>query len=277
MSPTIFALVLFSAALHAAWNLLVKGASDKFLMTVLVTASAGIVGLLSLPFFPPPVRESWAFVAASGGASVLYFRMVAATYNAADLSLAYPVMRGSAPLLVSLAGVPLFGEQLPLGAWIAVGVISAGIFSLALVKHKHGRQGLFLSLATAILIAACTLIDAEGARRSQSPVAYTLWIFAMTGLLLVTWAAIARRDVLPSFVKRNWPIGLLAGCGALGSYGIALWAMTVSPVGLVAALRETTVVFGAALAWLVLKERIGRTRLAAIAIIAAGAFLLRIS
>ena len=277
MPATVFALVLFSAALHAAWNLLIKGASDKFLMTVTVTASAGIVGLLGLPFFPPPARESWAFIAASGCASVLYFRMVAATYKAADLSLAYPVMRGSAPLLVGVAGVPLFGEQLSLTAWIAIGVVSAGIFSLALVKHEHGSRGLILAFATALLIAACTLIDAEGARRSGSPGAYTLWIFALTGLLLAIWAAIDRGDELPGFVRRNWRVGLIAGGGALGSYGIALWAMTVASVALVAALRETTVMFGAALAALILKERIGPTGLAAIAIIAAGAVLLRMA
>lgn len=277
MSPTVFALVLFSAALHAAWNLLIKRAGDKLLMTVAVTMSAGIIGLLSLPFFPAPAIESWPFIAASGVASVLYFSMVAATYRAADMSLAYPVMRGSAPLIVGLAAIPLFGEYLPLTAWIAIGIISAGIFSMAIVRHEHGSAGLLLAILTGVVIAICTLIDAEGARRSQSPAAYTLWIFALTGLLLGAWAAIARRAEFPRFLRHNWPLSLVSGAGALCSYGTALWAMTMAPVATVAALRETTVLFGAALAWLVLKERIGRPRLAAIAIIALGAAVLRLS
>ena len=277
MSPAIYALVLFSAALHATWNLLIKRASDKLLMTIAVTMSAGIIGLLALPFFRAPAIESWVFIAASAVASAIYFLMVAATYKVADMSLAYPVMRGSAPLLIGLAGAPLFGEFLPLTAWLAIAIISAGIFSLAFVRHEHGTKGLTRALLTAGMIAVCTLIDAEGARRSGSAAAYTLWIFALTGLGLGAWAAVARREEFPAFVKRNWPFSALAGAGALCSYGTALWAMTAAPVAMVAALRETTVLFGAALAWLVLKEHVGGSRLAAILIIAAGAALLRIA
>ena len=277
MPPTVYALVLFSAALHATWNLLVKRATDKLLMTAAVTMSAGFAGALAMPFFPAPAPASWPFIAASGLASTGYFLMVAATYRLADMSLAYPVMRGSAPLIVGLAGVVMFAEYLPLSAWIAIGIISAGILSMALARHEHGRAGIGHALATAVVIAACTLIDAEGARRSQSPAAYTLWIFAVTGIWLGAWALVARRADLPKFVKAHWRGSLAAGVGALFSYGTALWAMTMAPVATVAALRETTVLFGAALAWLVLKERISRPRLVAILAIAVGAAVLRLT
>ena len=277
MSPTVFALVVFSAALHAVWNLLIKGSSDKLLMTVAVTMSAGVAGVLSLPFFPAPDTTSWIFIIASGLASVAYFLMIAATYKVADMSLAYPVIRGSAPLLVGLAGVVLFREYLPLTAWVAIIIISAGIFSMTMGKHKHGTKGLALALVTAMLSAGCTLIDAEGARRSQSPAAYTLWIFAVTGLLMATWAAATRRGDFLDFVRQNWRVTVPAGVGALCSYGTALWAMTFAPVAMVTALRETTVLFGAVLAWLILKEKIGRSRVVAILAIAVGAALLRAS
>ena len=277
MSPSIFAIVLFSAALHATWNILVKRASDKLLMMIAVTGSAGLLSLLCLPFVPAPNADSWIFIAASAVASVLYFLMVAETYRVAEMSLAYPVMRGTAPLIVALAGGPLFGEYLSATAWFAIAIISAGIFSMAVGKPAHGAKGLMRALLTAAVIAACTLIDAEGARRSQSAAAYTLWIFALTGLVLGAWAATARRELFPAFLKQNWRLSLVAGAGALCSYGTALWAMTMAPVALVAALRETAVLFGAALSWLVLKERIGRSRLAAILIIALGAIMLRIS
>jgi drug/metabolite transporter (DMT)-like permease len=123
----------------------------------------------------------------------------------------------------------------------------------------------------------CTLVDAEGARRSGSAVAYTLWIFALTGVIFGAWAAIARRDQFPPFLIQNWRLSLVAGAGALCSYGAALWAMTMAPVAVVAALRETTVLFGAAFAWLVLNEKIGRSRLLAILIIAGGAIIMRFS
>lgn len=274
MSPTVFSLILVSAFLHAAWNLLIKRAGDKLLMTVSVTMAAGLAGLLALPFFPSPAVESWPFIAMSGLASVGYFLMVAKTYRIADMSLAYPVMRGSAPLLVGLAGMPMFGEYLPVGAWAGIAIISAGLLSMAVTQTGHVR-GLSLALGTAALIALCTLIDAEGARLSRSPAAYTLAIFAVTGLLLGGWALVTRRQALPVFLADNWRVSLVAGLGALSSYGMALWAMTVAPVAMVAALRETTVIFGAGLAWLVLKERIDRRRLIAIAIIVVGAVLLR--
>ena len=277
MSPSVFAMVVFSAALHATWNLLIKRSSDKLLMTVGVTMSAGIVGLLTLPFFPGPAEASWPFIAASAFMSVAYFLMVAATYKVADMSLAYPVIRGAAPLIVGLAGMVLFGEYLPLTAWIAIIIISAGVLSMALARHEHGIRGLVMALATAVLTATCTLIDAEGARRSQSLAAYTLYIFAGTGLLMAVWAASTRRRDFGRFIQQNWHIGFPAGVGALCSYGTALWAMTLAPVAMVAALRETTVLFGAALAWIVLKEQIGRSRLAAILAIAAGAAFLRAS
>lgn len=275
MTSTVFAFVVLSASVHAVWNLLIKGARDKQLMTVAVAMSAGFAGLLALPFFPAPEPASWVFIAASGVVSVAYFLMLAAAYKVADMSLAYPVIRGSAPLVVAFAGVVLFREYLPAVAWLAIFVISAGIFSMAMVKHEHGTKGLGLALATALLTAGTTLIDAEGARRSQSPASYTLWIFALTGVLMTIWAAVARRSEFPRFIKQNWHLSLPAGIGALCSYGTALWAMTMAPVAMVAALRETTVLFGAALAWLVLKEKIGRSRLAAIISIAVGAAILR--
>ena len=277
MTPSIYAVVLASAAVHAAWNLLIKRASDKFLMTVSMTTSASLLAVMLLPFFPTPDFESWIFIALSGGFSVLYFLMVAATYRVADMSLAYPVMRGSAPLIVGLAGVPLFDEHLPAMSWIGISIISAGIFSMGLARHEHGAKGLMMAVSTAFMIAVCTLIDAEGARRSGSAVAYTLWIFALTGITFGAWAMIAKREQLPPFLKRNWHLSLVAGAGALCSYGAALWTMTMAPVALVAALRETTVLFGAGFAWLVLNEKIGRPRLLAILIIAGGAIIMRLS
>jgi drug/metabolite transporter (DMT)-like permease len=277
VSPTVFTLVLLSALLHATWNALIKGATDKALMTVAVTVCAGLVGVLSLPFFPPPAPASWIFIAASGCASAAYFLMVGATYKVADMSLAYPVMRGSAPLIVGIAGVLLFEERLPLLTWIGISVISAGILSMALAKHEHGPRGVMLAGVTALLVAVCTLIDAEGARRSQSPAAYTLSIFALTGLLLSIWAIFTKGREFPSFLRHNWALSLVAGVGALCSYGTALWAMTIAPVAVVTVLRETTVLFGAFIAWLFLKESVDRSRLIAIVIIASGAVLLRVS
>jgi drug/metabolite transporter (DMT)-like permease len=132
-------------------------------------------------------------------------------------------------------------------------------------------------LTNAALIAAYTLIDGVGARLSGTPAAYTLWLSLLTGAALVAWAITARGGALISYARRNWLIGLIGGLGTIVSYTIALWAMTMAPIALVAALRETSILFATAIAALVLREPVSRVRVASACIIAAGAMLLRLA
>ena len=278
MELSVFAIVIFAAALHASWNAIVKGGGDTLLTTVLVTASAALIATVSLPFLPPPARASWPFIAASTVFQVVYFVLVARTYRVSDMSLTYPLMRGTAPLLVALASVAWLGEPLSRFARLGVGVICAGVLSMAAaVQRGANRTGIVLALGNAIVIAGYTLIDGAGVRRSAAPAAYTLWIFLLTGVVLTAWAVIARPGSFRGYTRRNWHLGLIGGAGTIGSYGLALWAMTVAPVAIVAALRETSILFGTAISALVLHERVGRTRLMAVGMIACGAVVLRLA
>jgi drug/metabolite transporter (DMT)-like permease len=137
-------------------------------------------------------------------------------------------------------------------------------------------EGVSLALLNAVVIAGYTLIDGAGVRRSGAPAAYTLWIFLLTGAALAAWALLARRQVLRPYITRNWRLGLIGGFGTVTSYGLALWAMTVAPVALVAALRETSILFATAISGFVLKEKLGPARIAGALIIAAGAAALRL-
>lgn len=278
MSLVVFAAILFGAALHASWNAIVKGGPDKLLTTVLVAAASGAVALVVLPFLPLPARASWPFLATSAIVQVVYFALVAGAYNATDMSRAYPLMRGLAPALVALAGVLLLGEHLGPVAWAGVVLVSTGVFAMTFgAKGAASRLGTLLALVNALVIASYTLIDGVGVRASGAPVAYAMWLFLLNAIPLVGWALIARRRALGAYAARYWPLGLAGGLGNIGSYGLALWAMTHAPVAVVAALRETSILFGLAIAWAVLHERIGPARVAAALLILAGAGALRLA
>ena len=139
MPPIVFAAVLLGAALHATWNAIVKGGSDKLLSTVLVAASSGLVAILVLPFLPLPARPAWPYIATSAVVQVLYFALVAGAYRATDMSQAYPLMRGLAPALVAGFGVLFLGEHLPLAAWAGIALVSAGVFGMALAFRGRAR------------------------------------------------------------------------------------------------------------------------------------------
>ncbi|CAN7649123.1 EamA family transporter [Cupriavidus necator] len=280
MSLTVFAVVLLAAFLHAAWNAVVKGGGDKTLSTVMVAVSAGLMGAVALPALPQPAPASWPFIAASVGVHVVYFALVARIYHTADMSQTYPLMRGTAPLLVAVASVGWLGEHLSGLAWGGIAVVSLGI--LAMAGGGHGaraaagsREGMWLALLNALVIAAYTLIDGTGVRRSGAPVAYAFWIFVLTAVPLAAWALVARWPALAGYVRRNLVLALVGGGGTLASYGLSLWAMTRAPVAPVAALRESSILFGALISGLLLKERVGAARLGAACLIAAGVATLR--
>jgi drug/metabolite transporter (DMT)-like permease len=278
MAPTVFLAVLFGAALHATWNAIVKGGSDKLMTTVLVVAASGLLALAALPFLPLPAAASWPFLAASAAVQLLYLALVAGAYAATDMSRAYPLMRGLAPALVAIAGALFLGERLAPLAWAGVAFVSSGVFAMTFAASgEPSRRGTLLALVNAVVIATYTLIDGAGVRLSGAPVAYATWLFLLNGLPLVAWAFAFRRGRLVAEARRSWRLAAVGGVGNLGSYGLALWAMAHAPVALVAALRETSILFGMALAALVLGERLTPARLAAAALIVAGAASLRLA
>ncbi|KAA5614782.1 EamA family transporter [Rhodovastum atsumiense] len=278
MPPSVLLAVLLGGALHAAWNVGVRAARDRRQETALVVAGAAVLSAAMLPFLPLPQAGAWPFLAVSAVLNVGYFALVAAAYDRASVTLAYPLMRGAAPALTALAAWLLLGEALPPLGWIGVLAVSAGVLLMArgaaaVTEHAAVR----LALANAAIIAAYTLADGMGVRRSGHALAYTLWLFLLAAG--------------PSLVMLLGPVGLLrwrpspramlralggGGC-TIGSYGLALWAMTRAPMAPVAALRETAMLFGLVLARLVLGERPGRRRWLAAGTIAAGAALLRLA
>lgn len=287
MSGQVAAVILLAALLHAGWNALVKAGKDAFLTSVLVVSGAALISLAALPLLPAPAPASWPMLCATTAIHYCYFGLMSAAYRHGDMSLAYPLMRGSAPLLVALASAPLLGEQLTAAQYAAVACISGGIFSMALARGgaapaaaaakpaQHRRRAVLYALLNACVIACYTLVDGVGARRSGSPLAYTMWLFVLTAAGLLAWTLLRRRAGFAAYAAANWRAAALGGAGTLASYALSLWAMTVAPVAAVAALRETAILFAAGIAVVFLHEKISPQRYTAIALIACGAALMR--
>lgn len=276
MSLLVFCVILFSALLHATWNAIVKRGSDTLLTTVLVAASGAAIGALCLPFVPPVAPAAWPYLAFSGVLEIGYYTLLAGAYRNADMSRAYPLMRGTPPLLVALVSSLALGAAISLNGWLGVALISVGLLSLAVGGIRGSGRGMVFALVNALVITSYTLVDGHGVRASGSPAAYTMWIFVLTGTPLAVWA-LATQPRFLAYTRGNWHLGLIGGFGTLTSYGLVLWAVTEAPIALVAALRETSILFGTVIAVLVLKERITQTQLVAILVIAAGAAMLKLA
>jgi drug/metabolite transporter (DMT)-like permease len=271
--------VLGAALLHASWNALLKAGGDKQLDAVGLAVGSGAWALLAVPFLPAPAPASWPWIAASALVHIAYFWALAGAYRWGDMSFSYPIMRGGGPLIVTVAGVLVFGELLPWVETLGVALICAGI--LAFAAHSAPdpaaqRKSLLYALANACVIAAYTLIDAQGARLSGAPVSYALWFFILNGVVIFAAGWLWRRAAPTPHLARTWRRASLGGALALGAYSVALWAMTLAPVALVAVLRETSVVFAAVLGALFLKEPFTPRRVAGTLAVLAGLIALRL-
>lgn len=270
--------VLGAALLHASWNAIVKSGSDPILDTALVALGSSAVVLPFLALVRPPEGPAWPWLAASAVIHIGYFTALAGAYRAGDLSHGYPIMRGVAPLIVALSALTWFGEAPGAAMWSGVLLICGGVLWLGLAGFdwRRSRAATAWALANAAIIAAYTLVDAAGVRAAGGAERYVFWVFLFMGLPYVLLVLALRRGEFRRHVSRHWRRGLLGGGCVVASYGIALWAMTRAPVAVIAALRETSVVFGALIgAWL-LKEGHLRHRLAGAAAVLAGVIALKL-
>lgn len=277
MPTHVLLLVLLAAFLHASWNAVVKSSPDKFLDIVFVTASAAVIGAVTVPFLPLPAAGSWVYIAVSAVVHVLYFVLIGAAYRSGDMSHAYPLMRGAPPLLVALASGPLIGERLGVGQWSGILLICAGILGLLMANPPTANTARTtrLALLNAATVAAYTLVDGTGVRLSGHPASYTMWMFILTAPPILAWAIARRKDDALAHLRARWYLLLTGGACTLAAYSLVLWAMTHAPIAMVAALRETAIIFGAAISAFVLRERYGYGRPAAAFVILLGVVVLK--
>jgi drug/metabolite transporter (DMT)-like permease len=277
ISTSVALLVLLSALMHAGWNFVVKASADRFLDYTGLAVAGAVVAACVLPWLPLPAAASWPWLLTTTFIHVGYYLLLMRAYQHADLSLAYPLMRGSAPVLIALAA-PLTGDTLTPALWFGIAFVAGGIALPVWVGIRRGgvaASGLTYGFATAGVIALYTIIDGIGARASGNAVSYTLWLFFLNAWLVLGVAIWRRGRAALIHLRRRWLFSLLGSVLTMGSYGIVLWAMTVAPIPAVAALRETSVIFAAVLGALLLNERMGRWRIAGALLVALGAASIR--
>src|SRR5215468_10840711 len=280
MDTFAFAAVLFAAACHAGWNATIKRGLDPLATTVLISIGAALVSAALLPVVGWPAVAAWPWCAASVAIHLVYFAALIESYRAGDMGQVYPIARGSAPLMTAVATTTFIGERLGLPGWCGIILLVAGVVLLSLRGGRDlarlDRRAVGFALFTAVTICAYSVVDGVGARHSGSANAYSALLFVGIGPVMMVYALVRRgRDVVAA-MGRHWGLGLAGGTLQLGSYGIAIWAMTVAPIAIVAALRETSVLFGAAIAVTFLKEPLRAGRVVAALMIVAGLTLIRL-
>src|SRR5499426_3616816 len=281
MDSFVFAAVLFAAAAHAGWNATIKRGLDPLATTVLISIGAALVSAAFLPVTGLPAAAAWPWCAASVAIHLFYFAALIESYRAGDMGQVYPIARGSAPLMTATATTAFVGEHLGLAGWLGIALLAAGVLMLSLRGGrdlaKLDRRAVAFALFTAVTICAYSVVDGVGARLAGTANAYSAALFVGIGPVMAIYALVRNGAGALGDAGRLWRTGLAGGALQLGSYGIAIWAMTVAPIAIVAALRETSVLFGAAIAVVFLGEPLRASRIAAALMIVAGLALIRLS
>jgi drug/metabolite transporter (DMT)-like permease len=274
MTPLVTALVLGAALLHASWNAILRGGVDRYWSMVVICATSVVVAIPLVLTVAPPDRGSWPFLAVSVVLQDAAALLLVRAYRDGQLAQVYPVARGSSPMMVTLGALVVAGEVPGLAALAGIALISAAILILALEKTRPGPTTLAMALAIGASIAVYTLSDGLGARRSGNVTAYTAWLFLIQGSSMPLLFAATRGWPPLAFPGAETWKAVVGGVFGLIAYGVAVWALSIAPMGQVSALRETSVLFAVVIGAVFLKERPTAPRIVAAMMIAGGAALL---
>lgn len=278
MTPLVFLAVLGAALLHASWNALVRVGANKVATMLILTLVQGALGLAIALSRDLPASQVWLWLLASGVFHAGYKIFLAAAYEHGDLSRVYPIARGAAPLLVLAVSVAFLAE--PLGVFEAAGVVTlgAGILAMGRGAFLSGESARLvpLALASAAMTAGYSLVDGLGARISGDAVTYVAWLFVFDAMMFTPLMILLRGPGILRAGTSAWTLGALAAVLSYGAYAIAVWAMTLAPIALVTALRETSILFAVLIGWLIFGERMDRTKSAAALLILSGVVLTRL-
>jgi drug/metabolite transporter (DMT)-like permease len=269
----LYGLVILSAIANAVWNALVKSAGDRTLTMVAIRTAGLMLGLVALPFVEWPAPESWKWLALTAAVMFAYYALLIRSYGVGDMSVVYPLARGLAPVLTTIAAFVVIGETLGPGQIVAVALISLGIMALSFGAGASGAAVGF-ALATGLSVATYSFFAGLGVRTAGTVLGFQACLEIVTGLGMVGYALLARRADLLAYARRHGSVGLFAGAVSVLGFLAYLVAARSLPLGPVSALRETSVIFGAVLGTIVLREGFGPRRIAAAVLVTVGIVLL---
>ncbi|MFJ2726607.1 EamA family transporter [Streptomyces collinus] len=274
MTPLVAAAVLLAAVTHAGWNALAHRITDKLVGFTLILAGGVLIGLLLAPFAAFPAPAAWPYLAVSAAVHLVYVVLLMTSFRLGDFGQAYPIARGTAPLVVTLFAA-VFAHEVPDG-WAATGIAlsCAGLTGVALWGLRGRRPdwaAIGAALATGLSIASYTVVDGLGVRASGSALGYTAWLMVAQGVAIPAYAVSRRwrRDTV-AVLRPYAAAGLLGALLSVGAYGLVLWAQTRAELAPIAALRESSIIVGAAIGAVFFKERFGAPRIAAADLLVVG-------
>ena len=278
MTISIFLAVMAAALLHATWNALVKTGQDKQTAMAILTVMQSLMGILVVCFRPLPGAAVWPWLLASGLIHMFYQLFLAYAYEHGDLSRVYPISRGTAPLIVMLISIVFLSDPMTPMHYIGIVVLGLGIALMArgVFAHNESRKLLPFALGAATATAGYTLVDGLGARVSGDPIGYTGWLLIMAALFYVPSVLVLKGPNVLRAPPMAWVVIGLAGITSYIAYAIVVWAMTQAPIALVAALRETSILFAVLIGWLAFGDRMDRGKAIAACFIVAGVALTRL-
>jgi len=277
LSLTVTFAVIAAAVTHAVWNAIAHGIKDQTLAFALIGVGGIAIGIPLVIVAAMPRSDCWPYLLGSVVIHVFYNLLLMRCYRLGEFSQVYPLARGTSPLVVTILAAIFIHEHLALAQIAGVLVVSAGLATLVLAGRRPGRAAFLAAVGTGLTIAAYTTVDGVGVRLSGSPVGYIGWLMVLESLCVPMFAVVRRRDVLLKQPKRILLAGLAAGALSVLAYGLVLWAQTRGALAPIAALRETSVIFGAIIGTLIFREPFGRTRITATVLVAAGIILLNIT
>lgn len=290
LSLTVTLAVLAAAVTHATWNAIAHGIKDQTLAFALIGVGGVVIAIPLVIVTAMPRADCWPYLLGSVAIHVFYNLLLMRCYRLGEFGQVYPLARGTSPLVVTILAAVFVHEHLALAQIAGVVVVSAGLAFLVLAGRrprlaggsggvappgKH-RAAFLAAVGTGLTIAAYTTVDGVGVRLSASPVGYIGWLMLLESLGVPMFALARRRDVLLKQPRRILLAGLAAGALSVLAYGLVLWAQTRGALAPIAALRETSVIFGAIIGTLVFREPFGRTRIAATVLVVAGIVMLNV-
>ncbi|WP_406000340.1 EamA family transporter [Streptomyces sp. NBC_00829] len=275
MTPLVAAAVLMAAVTHASWNAIAASIEDQLVAFTLIAGGGTVIGAVMACFSPLPEAAAWPYLIASALLHIGYQALLMRSFSLGDFGQMYPIARGTAPLVVTVLAAVFVGENL--GGWQLAGVAiaSAGLMGVALWGFRGSGTrphwpALLAALATGLSIAAYTVVDGVGVRSSGTPLGYIAWLMILEGTLIPAYTLYVHRGGLPARLRPYAVRGLLGAAMSIAAYGLVLWAQTRAPLAPVAALRESSIIVGAAIGALLFKERFGGPRIAAAGLMVVG-------
>ncbi len=273
MTPLVTAAVLLAAVTHATWNAIAHQITDKLVGFTLIAGGGSLIGLAMMPFVPVPAAGAWPYLITSAVIHLAYYVLLMKSFRLGDFGQAYPIARGTAPLVVTLLAA-VFAHEVPDG-WAAAGIAlsCAGLTGVALWGLRGRRPhwaAVNAALATGVTIAAYTVVDGLGVRASESALGYIAWLMALEGVAIPAYALHRWRGQFIPLLRPFAAVGLLGAALSVTAYGLVLWAQTRAELAPVAALRESSIIVGAAIGAVFFKERFGAPRIMAAGLLVVG-------